>query len=87
MMASGVSVFFWTIFEGKPGAAVKRLRCDHEVMGSNPGNSILQRKTAYIRSKVIGPFPRPCTSRSYVHRAAVSIFEGEPWRSGKAVAL
>jgi hypothetical protein len=87
MMTSGVSVFFGLSLKGSPGAAVKLLRCDHEVMGSNPGNSILQRKTVYIRPKVIGPFPRPCTSRSYVHRAAVSIFEGEPRRSGKAVAL
>jgi hypothetical protein len=26
-----------------PGAAVKLLPCDHEVMGSSPGNSLLQK--------------------------------------------
>jgi hypothetical protein len=26
---------------------------------------------AYIRPKVVGPFPGPCASRSYVHRAAL----------------
>jgi hypothetical protein len=27
--------------KGRPGAAVKLLPCDHEVMGSSPGNSLL----------------------------------------------
>jgi hypothetical protein len=31
----------------------------------------MQGKTAYIRSKIVGPFPRSCTSGSYVHRAAL----------------
>jgi hypothetical protein len=32
----------------------------------------MQGKTAYIsRLKVVGHFPRPCTSRSYVHQAAL----------------
>jgi hypothetical protein len=33
----------------------------------------MQRKAAYIRHKVVGPFPRPCVSRSYVHWAALFI--------------
>jgi hypothetical protein len=31
----------------------------------------MQGKAAYIRPKVVGPFPGLCTSRSYVHRAAL----------------
>jgi hypothetical protein len=31
----------------------------------------MQEKTAYIRPKVIEPFPRPYTSGSYMHRAAL----------------
>jgi hypothetical protein len=30
----------------------------------------MQGKAAYIRPKVVGPFPRPCASRSYMHRSA-----------------
>jgi hypothetical protein len=49
--------------KGSPGAAVKLLPCDHEVMGSSPGNSLLQKflqgNAAYIRPKVVGPFLRP----------------------------
>jgi hypothetical protein len=30
-------------------------------------------KAAYIRPKVVGPFPGPCASGSYVHRAALFI--------------
>jgi hypothetical protein len=29
--------------EGSPGAAVKLLPYDHEVMGSSPGNNLLQK--------------------------------------------
>jgi hypothetical protein len=29
----------------------------------------MQGKTAYIRTKVVGPFPGPCASGSYMHRA------------------
>jgi hypothetical protein len=29
--------------KGSPGAAVKLLPCDHEVMRSSPGNSLLQK--------------------------------------------
>jgi hypothetical protein len=32
------------IQKGRPGAVVKLLLCDHEVMGSSPGNSLLQKK-------------------------------------------
>jgi hypothetical protein len=31
----------------------------------------IQGNTSYIRPKVVEPFHRPCTSRSYVHRAAL----------------
>jgi hypothetical protein len=31
----------------------------------------MQENTAYIRPKVVGPFPGPCASRSYVHPAAL----------------
>jgi hypothetical protein len=31
----------------------------------------MQGKTAYIRLKVVEPFPRPCTSGSYMHRTAL----------------
>jgi hypothetical protein len=31
----------------------------------------MQDKTAYIRPTVVRPFPGPCTSGSYVHRAAL----------------
>jgi hypothetical protein len=34
------------------------------------GNSLLG-KVAYIRRKVVGSFPGPCASGSYVHRAAL----------------
>jgi hypothetical protein len=57
--------------KGSPGP------CDHEVMGSSAGNKPLaemQGKDAYIRPNVVGPFPRPCISESYVHRAALHVF-------------
>jgi hypothetical protein len=54
----------------------------------------MQGKVAYIRPKVVGPFPGSYASWSYVHRAALfydicmfSLFEGEPWRNGKVVSL
>jgi hypothetical protein len=31
----------------------------------------MQGKAAYIRAKVVGPFPEPCASGNYVHRAAL----------------
>jgi hypothetical protein len=31
----------------------------------------MQGRAAYIRPKVVGPFPGPCVSGSYVHRAAI----------------
>ena len=40
---------------------VKLLPCDHEVMGSSPRNS----------PKVVGPFPGPCASGSYMHQVAL----------------
>jgi hypothetical protein len=59
--------------KGSPGATAKLLPCDHEVMGSSPGNSLLQkcRERLYIRTKVVGPFLGPYVSGSYVHRAAI----------------
>jgi hypothetical protein len=45
--------------EGEPRHSVKLLPCDHEVMGSSPGNSLaeMQGKATHIRPKVTGPFP------------------------------
>jgi hypothetical protein len=34
----------------------------------------MQGKAAYIRPKVVRPFPEPYASRSYMHRAALSSF-------------
>jgi hypothetical protein len=50
---------------------VKLLPCDNKVMGSSPGNNLLQKckKMLYIKPKVVGPFPRPCASWTYMHRA------------------
>jgi hypothetical protein len=31
------------VLKGSPAAAVKLLSCNHEVMGSSPGNSLLQK--------------------------------------------
>jgi hypothetical protein len=31
----------------------------------------MQGNTAYIRPKVVGPFPGPCANGSYMHRAAL----------------
>lgn len=31
----------------------------------------MQEKAAYKRPKVVGPFPGPCASGSYMHRAAL----------------
>jgi hypothetical protein len=31
----------------------------------------IQGKAMYIRPKVVGPFPVPCVSKSYVHGAAL----------------
>jgi hypothetical protein len=33
----------------------------------------MQGNAVYIRPKVVGPFPGPCTSGSYMHRAAHSV--------------
>jgi hypothetical protein len=38
----------------------------------------MQGNATYIRAKVTGPFPRPCASRSYVHRAALIQIHGYP---------
>ena len=53
---------------------VKLLPCDHEVTGSSPGTSLLQKCRERLRTKktqVVGPFPGPCASGSYRHRAAL----------------
>jgi hypothetical protein len=44
---------------------VKLLPCDHEVMGSSTGKwkqplAEMQGKAAFVRPKVVGPFPGPC---------------------------
>jgi hypothetical protein len=35
--------------KGTPGAAVKLLSCDHEVMGSNPGNNLFRKCRKKLR--------------------------------------
>jgi hypothetical protein len=45
-------------------------------MGSSPENSLMQKCkrrlcTYYIRPKVVGPFPGPYTSGSYMHQTAL----------------
>jgi hypothetical protein len=58
--------------KGSSDSAVKLLPCDHEVMGSSLGNSLLQkfrRRLHTIKPKVVGP----CTSGSYMHRASFYI--------------
>jgi hypothetical protein len=64
--------------KGCPGAAVKLLPCDHEVIGSSPGN-LLQK--CRKRPKVVGPLPGPCASSSYVHQAA--LLNSSLWRKNK----
>jgi hypothetical protein len=57
------SLIYITILKNK-------LPCDHEVMGSKSWKQPLaemQGKTAYIKSKVVGP----CTSGTYVHQVAL----------------
>ncbi len=73
-MISSISIFAlistdFLLKEGEPGTVVKLLPCDHEVMGSSLVE--MQGKTAYIRPKLVSPFPGPCASGSYVHRAAL----------------
>jgi hypothetical protein len=41
--ASGSYVHQAALLKGSPGAAVKLLPCDHEVMGSSPENSLLHK--------------------------------------------
>jgi hypothetical protein len=36
--------------EGEPGAVVKLLSYDHEVVGSSPGNSLLQKCREMLRT-------------------------------------
>jgi E1A/CREB-binding protein len=38
------------VMKGSPGTAVKLLPCDHEVMGSSPGNSLLQKCREKLRT-------------------------------------
>ncbi|XP_066363850.1 probable magnesium transporter NIPA3 isoform X3 [Miscanthus floridulus] len=47
------------IYYGSLGAVVKLLPCDHEVTGSSPGNSHLQkcRERLHTKTQVVGPFP------------------------------
>jgi hypothetical protein len=37
--------------KGSPGTVVKLLPCDHEVMGSSPGNSLLQNCRGRLRTE------------------------------------
>jgi hypothetical protein len=36
--------------KGSPSTAVKLLPCDHEVMGSSPGNNLLQKCREMLRT-------------------------------------
>jgi hypothetical protein len=36
--------------KGSPGATIKLLPCDHEVMDSSPGNSLLQKCRERLRT-------------------------------------
>jgi hypothetical protein len=56
------------LLKRSPGTAVKLLPCDHKVMGSSLGNSLLLK--CKERPKVIGPFLGLCASESYVHHDA-----------------
>jgi hypothetical protein len=44
------------LWKGSPGTAVKLLPCDHEVMGSSPGNSLLHKRRERLWSD---PSPDP----------------------------
>jgi hypothetical protein len=59
------------IVKGSPGAAVKLLPCDHEVKSLKRPLAEMQGNAAYIRPKLVGPYPEPCASGSYVYRAAL----------------
>jgi hypothetical protein len=37
----------------------------------------MQGNVAYIRSKVVGPFPGPCASGSYVHQTALFYYKDQ----------
>ena len=56
--------------KGSLGAEAKLLSCD--LTGSSPGNSLLQKCREMLRTKTQSrrTLPGPCTSGSYVHRAA-----------------
>jgi hypothetical protein len=41
---------FYLYWEGGPGAVVKLLLCDYEVMGSSPGNRLLQKCREILRT-------------------------------------
>jgi hypothetical protein len=43
---------------------LKLLPCELEVMGSSPASYRNAGKAVCMRPKVVGPFPRPCTSGS-----------------------
>jgi hypothetical protein len=51
--------------EGKPDAAVKLLPCDHEVIDSSPGNSLLQKcREGCVQKTQSGQiFPRTLNKR------------------------
>jgi hypothetical protein len=39
-----------SVKKGSPGAVIKLLPCDHEIMGSSPGNSLLQKCRERLRT-------------------------------------
>ena len=50
-VAGGVMWSSIVVYKGSLGAAVKLLPCDHEVTGSSPGNSLLQKCRERLRTK------------------------------------
>jgi hypothetical protein len=76
--------------KGSPGATVKLMPCDHEVMGSSPGSNLLQKCRERLHTYDQSGQPLLRTLRKWELRAPDYLylyFEGEPWHSGKVVAL
>ena len=57
------------VLKGSLGAVVKLLPCDHEVTGSSPGNSLLQKCRERLRTKDPSGRTLPLTLRKRELRA------------------
>ena len=65
--------------KGSLGAVVKLLPCDHEVTGSSPGNSLLQKCRERLRTidpKWSDPSPDPAQAGAACTGAALFFFNG-----------